>query len=376
MNRKKIIILGSTGSIGQSAIAVLRKQPEKFELVGTSSHTNEEQLLEQQSEFKVATLALSGRKPLSDSVRYHGREGLLEMIRETEADIVLNGIAGADGLMPSVTVLESGKDLALANKESIVMAGDLIKRIARDNGRIIIPVDSEHSALFQLLKDRPREHVVEVVLTASGGAFRETPLEELQYVTVKQALVHPTWSMGMKITIDSATMANKGLEVIETHHLFDIGIEKIRVLLHPQSYVHSLIRTKEGSLYAQISRPDMRMPIQNALSYPELYNSYIDPFDLIGKSLDFNEVDKKRYPMLEMAYQVMSNGFSALPVVYNAANEVAVAAFIKERIDYVTIPQIVEKALQRDWNCVPESIDEVISVHKEVVEHSKSLIGS
>lgn len=298
------------------------------------------------------------------------------MIRETEADIVLNGIAGADGLMPSVTVLESGKDLALANKESIVMAGDLIKRIARDNGRIIIPVDSEHSALFQLLKDRPREHVVEVVLTASGGAFRETPLEELQYVTVKQALVHPTWSMGMKITIDSATMANKGLEVIETHHLFDIGIEKIRVLLHPQSYVHSLIRTKEGSLYAQISRPDMRMPIQNALSYPELYNSYIDPFDLIGKSLDFNEVDKKRYPMLEMAYQVMSNGFSALPVVYNAANEVAVAAFIKERIDYVTIPQIVEKALQRDWNCVPESIDEVISVHKEVVEHSKSLIGS
>lgn len=374
MKRKKVIILGSTGSIGQSAIAVIRKQPDKFELIGSSSHTNEEQLLEQKAEFGVEKLALSGRKPNSSEVNYSGRGGLLEMVRNTEADIVLNGIAGADGLLPSVAALESGKDLALANKESIVMAGNLMKDIAREHNKHIIPVDSEHSAIFQLLKNTSRQHIAEIILTASGGAFRNTPIEELPYVTVKQALVHPTWSMGMKITIDSATMANKGLEVIETHHLFDMEVGKIKVLLHPQSYVHSLVRTKEGSLYAQISRPDMRMPIQNALSHPEVYNSYVDPFDLIGKKLEFYELDLNRYRMLELAYKVLENGCAAKPIAYNGANEVAVANFIKEKIEYLAIPAVVEKALQRDWCCEPKTIEEVLQVHEEVVEYTKSII--
>ena len=375
MKRKRVIILGSTGSIGQSAMAVIRKQPGKFELVGTSSHTKEEQLLEQKAEFGVKDLALSGRKPISPEVNYSGSEGLLEMIRNTEADIVLNGVAGADGLLPSVAALESGKDLALANKESIVMAGELIKEIAREHGRQIIPVDSEHSAIFNLLRNTQRQYVAEVILTASGGAFRDTPIEELPYVTVKQALVHPTWSMGMKITIDSATMANKGLEVIETHVLFDMDVKKIKVLLHPQSYVHSLIRTKEGSLYAQISRPDMRMPIQNALSYPDIYNSYIDPFDLIGKKLEFYELDMKRYRMLDLAFQVLNAECPSLSIAYNAANEVAVVNFIKGKIDYLTIPQIVEKALQREWSCVPKDIEGVMQNHQEAVDFTKKIVG-
>ncbi len=372
MRKKKIVILGSTGSIGQSALAVIRKENLKLDLVGLSAHTNEEELLELQDEFNVAALALSGRKPISEQITYWGREGLLEMIQDLNADIVINGIAGSAGLLPSITVLESGKDLALANKETIVMAGGLIKDIAAKNGKVIIPVDSEHSAIFHLLRNIPRKNLAEIILTASGGAFRNYAKEELPYVTMKQALVHPTWSMGMKITIDCATMANKGLELIETHYLFDAEPEMIKVVIHPQSYVHSMIRTKEGSIYAQISKPDMRVPIQNAFSYPELYSN-VEPFDLIGKKLEFFAPEVDRYKMLEIAYRVLGEGKS-YPIVYNAANEVAVEAFTKEKIIFPLIPSIVSETLQEDWTECPSTTDDILDVHSRAVEKAQLVL--
>ncbi|MCF7927889.1 MAG: 1-deoxy-D-xylulose-5-phosphate reductoisomerase [Spirochaetales bacterium] len=373
MHRKRIIILGSTGSIGQSAIAVMRKQIKDLKIVALSAHTNEEMLVEQAQEFDVETVALSGREPDSEEITHTGPEGLLKMIEETEADLVLNGISGSSGLLPSIAALTSGKDLALANKETIVMAGPLIKKIAADNKRVIIPVDSEHSAIFHLMRKVEKEDLAEIILTASGGAFRDAGLEELQYVTVKQALVHPTWSMGVKITIDCATMANKGLELIETNYLFDIPPEKIKVVVHPQSYVHSLIRTTEGSLYAQISRPDMRIPIQNAFTYPDLYESYMKHFDLMGKTLEFHEPDMKKYPMLEIAFRALEQKGS-YPLAYNAANEVAVEAFVKGRIAFLDVPKVVDSILQNGWSRSPESIEEVQDIHKRVIREAGSTL--
>lgn len=372
MHKKKVIILGGTGSIGQSALAVIRKEQSKLELAAISAHTNEEQLLELQTEFGTAVPVLSGRKPISGKISYWGKEGLVEMIHSVDADIVINGIAGSAGLLPSIAVIESGKDLALANKETIVMAGELIKKMASENGCNIIPVDSEHSAIFHLLMNVPRSNLSEIILTASGGAFRNYAKEELPYVTMKQALVHPTWSMGMKITIDCATMANKGLELIETHHLFDAPPEIIKVVIHPQSYVHSMIRTKEGSIYAQISKPDMRVPIQNALSYPDLYSN-VEPFDLIGKKLEFFAPDFDRYKMLEIAYHVLGKGCS-YPVAYNAANEIAVEAFTKEKISFPLIPSIVSETLQSDWTSEPQSCDDVLEVHNCAAEQAAGVL--
>ena len=362
MHRKRIIILGSTGSIGQSAIAVVRSQIREFTLVGLSAHTNEELLLEQAEEFGVENLALSGRKPLSEKITYQGEEGLLGMIEETEADLVLNGISGSHGLKPSVKILETGRDLALANKETVVMGGEVVKNLAMTRGCTIIPVDSEHSAIFHLLRMVKAEHLAEIILTASGGAFRDLSIEELKYVTAKQALVHPTWSMGVKITIDSASMANKGLEIIESHHLFGVEAERIKVVLHPQSFVHSLIRTIEGSLYAQISKPDMRIPIQNAFTYPDLYESHITNFDLFDKKLEFSKLDFEKYRMLKIAFDVLGRN-GAYPIVYNAANEVAVSAFLKGRISFLDIPAVVEEALSFDWGNAPRNVDEVLDIH-------------
>lgn len=372
MTKKKVVILGCTGSIGQSALAVIRKEDLKLELAGLSAHTNEEKLLEIYSEFSASRLVLSGRKPISEKIEYWGSEGLLEMIQDVNADIVINGIAGSAGLLPSFAVLESGKDLALANKETIVMAGELIQDAAEKNGKTIIPVDSEHSAIFHLLQNIPRENLSEIILTASGGAFRNYAKEELPYVTMKQALVHPTWSMGAKITIDCATMANKGLELIETYHLFHAHPDMIKVVIHPQSYVHSMVRTKEGSIYAQISKPDMRIPIQNAFSYPELYSN-VEPFDLIGKKLEFFAPDFDRYKMLEIAYTVLAKG-NSYPIVYNAANEVAVEAFSKEKISFPLIPSIVYETLQEDWASKPASTDDVIAVHDRAVDRAKLVL--
>jgi len=270
------------------------------------------------------------------------------MIRELEADIVVNGAAGSGGLAPSIAALESGADLALANKESVVMAWSLLASLSQVSGSRILPVDSEHAALFQLRQRIGVGEIEELIITASGGAFRDRPLGELASVSPNEAASHPNWSMGRKITIDSATMANKGLEVIEASRLFGFPPERIKVLVHPQSLVHALVRTRDGSLYAQVSEPDMRVPIQNALTWPEARPCPFGRLELAGRVFEFREPEAARYPLLGLAYEALAAGEGAT-IAYNAANEVAVAAFEVRRIAYPGIAIVVAKSLAGPW---------------------------
>ncbi|MCP5514238.1 MAG: 1-deoxy-D-xylulose-5-phosphate reductoisomerase [Spirochaetales bacterium] len=359
--KKKIIILGSTGSIGRNTIDVISSQPEKYEISAISAHNNEKKLNEIADRFKIKNLALTGKKPDNPSIKYYSKAGLLDMINDTQADIVVNGLAGSDGLMPSVVSLKSGKNLALANKETVVMAGCIITQLAADCGKKIIPVDSEHSAIFHLLQNSRIDDVEELIITASGGAFRDLSLEEMKNVKLEDALKHPNWSMGRKLTIDSASMANKGLEVIEAHQLFNFPLSKIKVLIHPQSMVHSLIRTAEGSLFAQISSPDMRVPIQNALSWPEIGPSLFGRLDLDGITLNFTAPDLEKYRMLALAYNAAESGPSQ-NITYNASNEIAVDYFMQRKIAFKAIPEIVEKTLQTMTAGSISSIEDIIDV--------------
>jgi len=295
------------------------------------------------------------------------------MLDEVQADIVLNGISGSSGLLPSLKTLESGKNLAMANKESIVMAGHILMKLAEKNGARVLPVDSEHSALFNIMRFVEQEEVDEILLTASGGAFRDLSVDKLKYVTPQDALKHPTWKMGPKITIDSATMANKGLEVIEAMHLFGVDADRIKVLIHPQSLVHSLIRTKDGSLYAQISKADVRAPILNALSYPRILEGNFAALDLVGKSLTFLPWDREKYPMLALAYDAAQAGDSS-PVVYNAANEIAVEAFAKERISYLSIYRVVRDVMDDECPDEVHTIEEVLEIDKKARERADKTI--
>lgn len=367
MDKKKVIILGCTGTIGQNTVDIIDAMPGSFEIAALSANTKEAELLKLSENYNVKKLALTGKPPSSEKIQYSGKDALIRLISETEADIVVNGVAGSEGLKPSIISLETGKDLALANKETIVMAGGLIKGLAEEKSRNIIPVDSEHSAIFHLIKGQEREHIAEIVITASGGAFRDLSKEDLNSVTLEDALKHPNWSMGQKITIDSASMANKGLEVIEAFQLFNIDLKNIKVLIHPQSMVHSLIRTNEGSLYAQISKPDMRIPIQNALTYPDLGPSLYGSLDLDNVSLEFSKPDFDKYRMLYLAYESAENG-EGYNIAYNAANEVAVAAFTEKKIRFIDIPVITEKTLSLGWKSRITSFDEIFETDSKARE--------
>ncbi|MDR1398812.1 MAG: 1-deoxy-D-xylulose-5-phosphate reductoisomerase [Treponema sp.] len=351
--RKKVALLGATGSIGKSTLDVLRRGKDMFEVVLFSSHTDRAGLEALGAEFPDAVLALSGVEQGGFRAGYVGSEGLLRAISGCGADIVVNGIAGAAGLAPSVAALEAGIDLALANKETIVMAGPLIRALAQAKKARILPVDSEHSAIFQLLEAHGRENLATILLTASGGPFRAYTQEQLGRVQAQDALKHPTWNMGAKITIDSASMANKGLEVIEAVRLFDIPIsaatDVIQVLVHPQSIVHSMISLKDGAIYAQLSRPDMRLPIQNALYYPVHAPLGFEALDFKQLTLSFEQPDGEKFPMVPLAYQALSAG-DLYPVVYNAANEVAVAAFLAGQIRFPDIARVVALALEQNWD--------------------------
>ncbi len=382
MGKKRVIVLGCTGSIGKSCLDVIRSHRDKFEITGLSAHRNETVLRTLAKEFPNAECALSGIEGTHgsaadgnsgfDKIGYFGQEGLREMIRTIEADIVVNGVAGSSGLISSITALEAGKDLALANKETIVMAGELILKLAADKGKKVLPVDSEHSALFFLTLSLDKLHIQELILTASGGAFRDVSKEGLSTVTLEDALRHPTWQMGEKITVDSATLANKGLEVIEAYALFNLSREKIKVVIHPQSCVHSLVRTGDGSLYAQISKPDMRLPIQNALTYPETIASQFGRLELEGTTLTFLPVDYGKYPMLGLAYSCIESG-GTFPIVYNAANEVAVEAFCKDRIPFLAISAIVEKTLEKNWALSLNSFEQVLEVDSLARETARTI---
>ena len=351
---KRVILLGSSGSIGESTCKVARALPDKMKIVGLGVAKSTARVMEQAKEFGVKSIAVSDaqaaekiKKDLSAGTNFYpGIEGLAQMVEETEAEMVLVAIVGTAGLAPALAALKTGKDLAVASKEILVLAGSAVMAEAKKRKKQVLPVDSEHNAIFQCLQGADEKSVRKVILTASGGPFRKSSAAEMERVTVAQALKHPTWSMGKKITIDSATMFNKGLEMIEAHWLFGLPMSRVDVVVHPQSIVHSMVEFVDGSVLAQLSVTDMCFPIQYAVTYPERLPSGLPPLDLakLG-SLTFEAPDEKRFPALRLAREAGEQG-GTLPGVFNAANEVAVEAFLEERVSFPRIWQMVESVMQ------------------------------
>jgi 1-deoxy-D-xylulose-5-phosphate reductoisomerase len=361
MKQQNVTVLGSTGSIGVSTLDVMRRHPERYRAFALCAHSQVDKLFEQCLEFKPhfavmrdAQLASQLRERclaagLPTEVR-HGVEALIELSSLPEVDAVMAAIVGAAGLEPTLAAARAGKKIMLANKEVLVMAGELFMRAVRDHGATLLPVDSEHNAIFQSLPaDFARGltpcGVRRILLTASGGPFRNTPLEELKNVTPEAACAHPNWVMGRKISVDSASMMNKGLEVIEAHWLFAAPPESIQVVVHPQSVIHSLVEYADGSVLAQLGNPDMRTPIAYALAYPERIDAGVEPLDLFKIAhLDFHAPDFARFPCLRLAYDALAAGGTA-PSILNAANEIAVAAFLDRQLPFLGIPQLISATL-------------------------------
>ena len=354
--RRAVAVLGSTGSVGVQALDLIARFPERFEVVALAAGRNTELLSRQIEEHRPRLVAIaeeSGRKVIEPAARrarceiVTGPEGLLATAAYAAADCVVAAVVGAAGLPATYEALKAGKIVALANKESLVMAGDLLMKTARDTGALLLPIDSEHSAVHQCLRGCRGGEVRRIVLTASGGPFRTASTEELARATPEQALRHPVWDMGKKISIDSATLMNKGLEVIEARWLFDVGADRLDVVLHPQSVVHSMVELVDGSVLCQMGVPDMRAPIQYALGYPERFAGPVAAPDLESLGpLEFFPVDRRRFPSLDLAYAALREGGTA-PAVLNAANEVAVGAFLSRRLEFPGIPRVVESVLRR-----------------------------
>jgi 1-deoxy-D-xylulose-5-phosphate reductoisomerase len=370
---RRIIVVGATGSIGRQTLDVAESRRDLFEIAGLSAQRDESGLRAAAARFPGAKLCMSGASGPLTGITLYGLEGLDELISETTADIVVNGAAGSGGLHPSLSALRCGKDLALANKESVVMAWPLLDRLAGEGRSRILPVDSEHSALFQLCERIGKRDIDELMLTASGGPFRDRPIAELDGVRPDEAAAHPNWSMGRKISIDSATMANKGLEVIEASRLFGFSPEDIHVLVHPQSLVHALVRTRDGSLYAHVSAPDMRLPIQNALTWPETLPCPFGRLDLSGSTLEFREPEDARYPLLGLAYSALRSGEGAT-IAYNAADEVAVAAFERGRIRYTRISSIVSRTLEAAWPSRARELESIFDIDRRAREAAEAAV--
>ena len=354
---KRIAILGSTGSIGRSALSVIEAQAGRLEVVGLAAGRNADLLAEQAGRHRPRVVAASTPAALDQAQAAlrragvdveqacAGQDGLRAVATHPDADVVLCATAGTAGLDATLAAIDAGKTIALANKEVLVMAGGLMLRAARRRGVAILPVDSEHNAIHQCVHGRHPDEVRRLILTASGGPFRDRPAAELEAVTPREALDHPTWRMGRKITVDSATLMNKGLEVIEARWLFEAPPDRIDVVVHPQSIVHSLVELRDGSVIAQLGVTDMRLPIQYALSYPERWDAPLPALDLAGCGrLDFDRPDLQRFPCLALAYRAL-RGPTALPVILNAANERAVEAFLDQRLGFTAIPAAIERAL-------------------------------
>ncbi len=352
---KKVVLLGSTGSIGTSTIKVAEDLPDRIRLIGLAAGNNLDLLLEQTRKHRPEAVCISdpqkakaARDALGTATEVHsGAEGLIKMATLPAADIVLIAIVGTAGLQPALAAIRAGKDIAIASKEILVMAGEIVMEEARKQGVSVLAVDSEHSAIFQCLEDKPPGSVRQLWLTASGGPFRNKPKEEFAGITVECALKHPSWVMGRKITIDSATLFNKGLEMIEARWLFDIEMARVKVVVHPQSVVHSMVEFVDGSMLAQLSTPDMCLPIQYALTYPERARSERVQTNLakLG-SLTFEEPDEERFPALSLARRAGEEG-GTLPAVLNAANEVAVESFVQRRINFPQITETVRRTMEQ-----------------------------
>jgi 1-deoxy-D-xylulose-5-phosphate reductoisomerase len=373
---KNVVVLGSTGSIGRNALSVLSDFTDRFSVFGLSSNVNIGLLRKQIKRFKPKKVVITDEesfrsfKEETEIEILLGLEGLKELCSDPEVDLVINALVGSVGLLPSFEAVESKKNLAIANKETLVMAGDLLIQKAKEKNVKILPIDSEHSAILQCLLTGKKNEVKRLILTASGGPFLKRKKEDLKNVKVKEALSHPTWEMGKKITVDSATLMNKGLEVIEAHWLFDMPVDRIRVLIHPQSIVHSMVEFVDGSLIAQMSIPDMRIPIQYALFYPERLPANNRPLDLTQiKSLTFEEPDQEKFPCLEICYQALQMGGTA-PAVLNAANEMAVKAFLEEKLSFVEIHEIVKQTLNHHQVAENPGLDDILNADKWAKEET------
>ncbi len=377
---KKIAILGSTGSIGTQALEIAREQQD-IEVVALAAGKNARLLEAQVREFRPKIAALWGRKEaldLKERVRdlpvrvVSGMEGLLEIAAMPEAEILLTAVVGMIGIKPTIAAIEAGKDIALANKETLVTAGHIIMPLAKERGARILPVDSEHSAIFQSLNGERENAIHKILLTASGGPFRGKKQEELREVQVEDALQHPNWSMGRKITIDSATMVNKGLEVMEAKWLFGVELEQIQVVVHPQSVIHSMVEYSDGAVIAQLGLPDMRLPIQYALYYPQrrpLSGERLDFYKLAG--LTFEEPDFQAFPGLRLAFSAMRRGGN-LPTAYNAANEKAVALFLDRKIHFLEIPEIISSCMEQCHFMENPSVEDILETEAGVYAYIES----
>ena len=383
---KNITILGSTGSIGVSALNVIGSNPEKYKVVGLSAGTNKDLLLRQIEAFRPAAVAVL-EESLARKVRsslpagkvpevLFGVEGFVRLATLESVDTVISAMTGAAGLIPTYEAIKAGKDIALANKETMVMAGPLVMAEARKRGVSILPIDSEHNAILQSLKGHMKEDLKRVILTASGGPFRDMSLDEMGEVTAAQALRHPNWSMGPKITIDSATMMNKGLEVIEAKWLFDLQMDQIDILIHPQSILHSMVEYNDGSIIGQMGIPDMTIPISYALSYPRHIRNGLTPLDLekVG-SLSFKRPDMKQFKCLDLALKAATTGGS-MPAVLNGANEIAVDAFLKGMIGFLDIPDLIEKTMGAHTHSPVETIEAVMAADRWARETARGQLSS
>ncbi|XJZ29052.1 1-deoxy-D-xylulose-5-phosphate reductoisomerase [Bacillota bacterium Lsc_1132] len=379
---KRISLLGATGSIGTQTLEIIREHPEEFRLTAMSVGKNISLARKIIHEFQPELVSVQGKEEY-DKLRaeffhtkiLYGAEGLVEVAVYANADILVNAVLGSVGLNPTLQAIESGKTIALANKETLVTAGHLVMEASRKNNVSLLPVDSEHSAIFQALQGENTKNIERLIITASGGSFRDRTREQLKHVTVEEALNHPNWSMGAKITIDSATMMNKGLEVIEAHWLFDIPYDKIDVLLHKESIIHSMVEFHDSSIIAQLGSPDMRVPIQFALSYPDrmpLSSSKRLNLAKVGQ-LHFQEMDLERFRCLRYAYEAGKIG-GTLPTVLNAANEVAVSAFLEGKIAFLQIEEIIGKALSTHQTMENPSFAVIQEVDKETRQYVRTLL--
>ena len=381
---RSLTILGSTGSIGLSTLDVVRQHPEKFTVSCLAAGQDVTVLAAQIKEFMPDAVSVkdaeSAKKleALLEDYRpeiFYGIEGASAIAAADGSDMVVSAIVGAAGLVPTVNAIKAGKHIALANKETLVVAGQLVSDLVKKYNVRLLPVDSEHSAIFQSLEGHRTEDVERIILTASGGPFRNTPAEELKNVRLEQALKHPQWSMGAKITIDSATMMNKGLEVIEAHWLFNMPAEKIAVVVHPQSIIHSMVEYIDGCVIAQLGSPDMRAPIAYALSYPERCVSGIQKLDLVKTgTLTFEEPDMVRFPALGLAFDALKAG-RTYPAVLNAANEIAVAAFLDKKIRFTDIAATVDKTMQAHQAYTPVELDEYLQADRWARETAQKFIA-
>lgn len=379
---KRISILGSTGSIGRSTLDVIEKNPQRFQLVTMAAGSNVELALDQARRWRPKVLSLASEQDaeragrqlkaegLGDIEIVFGQAGTVRVATHTEVDFVVSAIVGVAGLKATYEAVRAGKEIGLANKECMVAAGELITREARKQGKPLLPIDSEHNAVHQCMRGGRMHEVERVWLTASGGPFLNTPKSEFERITVEQALNHPTWKMGKRITIDSATLMNKGFEVIEACRLFDMPPNKVSVIVHPQSTVHSMVEFNDGSILAQLSVTDMRLPILYALTYPERIPSDLRFNVLDLKRLDFAPPDPAKFPCLRLAYEAAEAG-GAKTIALNAADEVAVAAFLNREIGFVDIPKVIEHTILETSDRHPESIEEVLAIDAQAREAAR-----